>query len=123
MWDKALAAFPQSLIFGFGSQSREYMIDLIGKRHCHNLLLQVLFQTGIIGLLAFAGILFFVARAVSKSSYERCQSLFVILLFCFLVMYLTELSGIGIFIWMLTIMFHIQEIGSALEAEKGELAR
>ena len=120
MWDKALAHLSDKPILGFGSQTRDYMIDLIGKRHCHNLLLQILFQTGIIGLFVFASLLLNVSRVLSKSHFLRCKSIIVITIFCFLVMYLTELASIATFLWILVIAVHIEDIGSALERQKGD---
>ena len=119
MWDRALKLLPDKLFVGFGLQTRDAMIKLIGKRHCHNLLLQTLFQTGTVGFMVFAGILLNVSRAIKKSPYKRYNSLFAITIFCFLVMYLTELSSIGTFLWVLTIAFHIRKIGSELEQRRG----
>ena len=70
IWDKALILFNKSPVYGIGVLSTEGNRSyLSGAAHCHNYYLQILYQSGLIGMICFMAIMFLLIKP-KKNSYD-----------------------------------------------------
>ena len=66
IWDKALKAFLGSPVFGMGEITSSESKALIGATHAHNYYLDLLYKSGIFGLVIFIAILIMCGVALYK---------------------------------------------------------
>lgn len=91
IWDKALRAFMESPIFGVGEITSSESKALIGATHAHNYYLDLLYKSGIFGLVLFIAILVMCGLALYKTRKNGKIPFFVSgALFAFMIMLQNE---------------------------------
>lgn len=91
IWDKALKAFLGSPIFGMGEITSTESKALIGATHAHNYYLDLLYKSGVFGLLIFIAILIMCGLSLYKHRKEGKIPFFVSgALFAFMIMLQNE---------------------------------
>lgn len=67
IWQRALAHIQKSQWIGYGNENPEFTTAIIGINHTHNLILEILYRGGIIGLILFSFALFYCGRVSLRS--------------------------------------------------------
>lgn len=74
-WINSLNYFFHNKLFGVGYEDTLTSVMHIGKNHCHNIIIQILYSTGIIGIILFLFILFF---SEPPKSARKCNGIIVL---------------------------------------------
>ncbi|MBQ3215649.1 MAG: O-antigen ligase family protein, partial [Oscillospiraceae bacterium] len=87
-WGMAVDWIRQSPIFGYGYEWEALLISKFGGNntatHCHNLYLDLLYRTGIVGLGAFLVMLWRCARPLKRHKHDSLSILLSFTLFLYL---------------------------------------
>lgn len=114
LWDKMVSLLSKSPILGFGVYKNIDLIEYFGldyAGHAHNLLLQVLFQTGIVGCLLWVILILITINTLLKTSFNKIARSYGCALFSLLIMLSTDFYGYAIIFQMfLLINFCCREI-------------
>ncbi len=81
IWIKAIDLIKASPIFGYGVIDEGYIKIWGGTLAAHNTILEILLQSGIIGLLLWISIILAFRKDISKISNNKIKSIFIISLF------------------------------------------
>ena len=85
-WDAALRMFQEKPLFGWGVVDSELTRSrLEGFSHCHNHYLQILYQTGIAGMVCFLITLFLLFKPIKEMENKKIAFFFLNTLLCFLI--------------------------------------
>ena len=85
-WDAALRMFQEKPLFGWGVAGTELTrLRLEGFSHCHNHFLQILYQTGIAGMVCFLITLFLLFKPIREMENKKIAFILLDTLFCYLI--------------------------------------
>lgn len=124
LWERMVDSIQHAILLGYGMQDREFLVDKFQLPYAgkaHNLIIQILYQTGIIGLLLFSLIFFAVSYCLLKKTdgkIERCLKcvlLVISVMFCF-----DFYSYVWIFQMFLILTYCVKQSGSHLIAKKSK---
>ena len=96
LWDKVLNSISKSIFIGFGVQTEDSLIsyfELNYAGHSHNLALQVLFQTGILGSMFWLLIILCTAYNLWKNLNDKVARSYGCAFFSFLIMSIFDFYG------------------------------
>lgn len=114
LWDKMVSLLSESPILGFGVYRNTDLIEYFGldyAGHAHSLLLQILFQTGIVGGLLWVMLILITINDLLKTSFNQISRSYGCAFFSLLVMLSTDFYGYAmIFQMFLLINFSCQGI-------------
>lgn len=119
-WDIAIQKIKEHPFWGWGVSSKDVMMSVLnGFSHCHNHILQILYQSGIIGLVCFVIVLFVIKKPLMCVRNGKYGSIIVNTLFCFLMVGQVEaLTNMTTYFSVITIAYHIEKMEECLESEK-----
>lgn len=66
LWDIAIAYIKKSFVFGYGNEGLEAMMQKFGINHIHNIVLDITYQSGIIGMAIYTVLIAFSGRQLMK---------------------------------------------------------
>lgn len=97
IWDASLDAICQKIILGYGVQNTVFLRNLLKASHQHNYYLHILFQGGIIAFASFC-VIMNECRKHLNSNVDKNKSLMAVCLFCYMIAFIGEVYGDGIYI-------------------------
>lgn len=106
-WDIAFQLIAKKPVLGWGQQSGEVMRTelLNGLSHCHNEFLQILFQSGIIGLSIFLIAFYLLHQRMTHVQNRKLVFLFCCILLCFFLIFQVEAVNMTTF-WGFVVIFY-----------------
>ena len=106
-WDIAFKLIAEKPVLGWGQQSGEVMRTelLDGLSHCHNEFLQILFQSGIIGLFIFLIAFYLLHQRMAHVQNRKLVFLFCCILLCFFLIFQVEAVNMTMF-WGFLVIFY-----------------
>lgn len=111
IWANALKLFKMHPIMGYGLQSSSFFKQYyFGVAHTHNILLNYLVTTGIIGLLLYICIIFSVAGKIKKISNKQIKILFTFVLSAILFLSIGDTLDSGTFFMIYVCMYYYEEV-------------
>lgn len=96
LWDKILSSISNAILVGFGARTEDFLIsyfELDYAGHSHNLALQVVFQTGILGGMFWALIILYTAYNIWKNLGNKVVRSYGCAFFAFLIMSIFDFYG------------------------------
>ena len=96
LWDKILHSISDSIFMGFGVKTEEALISYFGLAyagHSHNLALQIIFQTGILGTIFGSLIVLYTAYNIWKNLDDKVARSYGCAFFSFLIMSIFDFYG------------------------------
>ena len=116
MWAKAVALIKEKPLLGYGLMDKEAVWRLIDQVNCHNLFLQVLFNTGLVGLAVYAAILALLIRPLMRTVKTFGGYMLAVGLFSFLlVLEVESLVWPLQFYTVVLLCYHAEKIVAAME--------
>ena len=82
IWAKSLKLIAESPLIGYGKEPELVVLRKIGQTHCHNIILELLYEGGIIGFVLF-GIMIYLFRPKQKDTFSAL--IFSAAVFCYLI--------------------------------------
>lgn len=120
IWRSALGVIKENILFGVGTgdaseeltnefMRRGYVNGFYGNLNAHNQFLEILLENGLIGLILFSGIFFYMSY-ISISQMNLLLGLFVIMIIIFFLFetVLNRLSGITFFPFLTFLLIHVK---------------
>lgn len=101
MWEVALFLISKNPIWGYGSGSSEYMLDITYGSHPHNFILYILLQGGVIALTLFIIAIWKTSKTVHGMKNFPIQGIILGSISAFLIMGITESMTAAPFIYTL----------------------
>lgn len=62
IWDRALVYIKRSPFIGYGQEEAAVLIEKMGINHVHNIILEILYKSGVIGLTFYTGIVCLIGK-------------------------------------------------------------
>lgn len=121
IWDKAIEYIKLKPILGYGIESQVIRLEkykVIGGVHAHDIILEILYQSGIIGLNIYSYIIYLVSNILYKIKDNKIESIISIAIFIVYIMMIAEVYNFSIIIILLLIGYNIEKIINI--GEKGE---
>lgn len=119
-WDIVLKLFREKPLLGWGVVDTELTrARLLGLSHCHNHFLQVLYQSGLLGMVFFLIQILMLDRPMKKVRNKKYSAFFLITIFCELM--IGQVNGItdaASLFAIITMAYHAPQIESALGSDK-----
>lgn len=113
LWDRIFSAIQQKPYLGYGILSREQMIFMTGNSHCHSLFLQVLFQSGYIGIISYLIILFSIIKPLWNYKNTYAGYVLSTCIFAYLINFLVETQSYHLpFYGILVMAYHIKIVNN-----------
>ena len=119
LWDKAIIGFLKKPVFGHGVDPAAHTLYYGGAQAAHNFVLDLLFQTGVVGFALFSTIIIEYLRSRERNLPQQVKSLNSALnamLFSFLIMMLFEsystYSGFALVCSLFVVSTHIVDIST-----------
>lgn len=85
-WDMAKELIAEKPLLGWGVAETELTRSRLGGfSHCHNQILQILYQSGVVGIISFLGILIALHKPLSKAANKKYVFLYLNTLLCFFI--------------------------------------
>ena len=107
IWDKMIPLWEKAKWTGYGVQNKTELIEWIQSSaagHAHNLLLQILFQSGLIGTGIWAVIVGIIIYNISRTSYDKTARVYGCAFFALLVMSSMDFYGYAVILIFLTLI-------------------
>lgn len=125
IWDNALYWFEKHPIFGNGIQTIEVVYRAIGAPHAHNYILQILYQSGIMGLVCFAVILFLLFKPLRHAKGKEYGYILSAALFIYLVLFQVEVYiSVMMGFWGSVVMaYNIKPLTEGLSRQNDSVSR
>lgn len=115
IWDSALGFIAQKPLLGYGLLPRAAIMDMLTVTHCHNFILQVLFQTGAVGLAVYLAAFGLLIRPLMRCKEHYVGYFLAAAIFGLLVDFLAEVPIYPLpFIALLVLAGHGEKLVSAL---------
>ena len=114
LWDAGLAAFRQKPLTGYGVVTGEISNELIGQIHCHNYYLQILFESGITGMVLFIIILLLLVRPMLRCGNTVSACIMGRAMLTFLLISQFDIYSHMMFFAMIVMAYHIEKIAGDL---------
>lgn len=119
IWDNALAAIAQKPLLGYGLLPRATIMDMLTVTHCHNFILQVLFQAGAVGLAVYLAIFGLVAWPLMRRREHYVGYFLSAAIFALLVDFLAEVPIYPLpFTSLLVLSWHAEKLVAALKPQE-----
>lgn len=119
LWDMAIQAIREHPLLGHGKWTNAMMWGLIGNVHCHNVILQVLFETGVVGLAAYLGILGCVAWKLMPRRNQTVGYMLAATIGALLLDFMAEVPIYPMpFYAILFLSWHVDEVTGVLESDR-----
>lgn len=118
-WDKAMTQFWEYPLFGHGYQQFRMFRGYVTT---HNQIIEILFKTGVVGLLLFAAILTVTACRLFKNREGLCSKYLSILFASYLILFLLEQYAFANFFYLFVLAFSAEllDLVSEQAARKGQ---
>lgn len=117
IWNTAIELIKCNPILGYGNMSEIQRIIIFNNQnavHCHNLLLDIIFQVGILGITVFIYIINIVRKQIKKYNSKVAKFLSWSIL-VYAIILITEVYSLEKILWVFLIMYNIKLIQSAKE--------
>lgn len=112
IWDSAIKFVKSHFILGYGNELemfRTAKFHTIEATHCHNMILEILYQGGIFLLGLFIYLLSILEKEIKKYENTRIGKFFAWCIFIYLTVWLTEVHQFETFLWVFSIFFNINK--------------
>lgn len=121
VWDKTIAFIKMHPFLGGGINTLEVDARIINAPHAHNYFLQILYQSGILGMTFFVVIVVLMVKHMQHAKDRKYSFIISSTLFSFLVLLLAESYGrnMAFFFGIITMAYHINKLTAGL-SEAGE---
>ncbi len=113
IWDTALKYIKESFIFGYGFETsaiRVIKFNYLQAVTCHNQLLDLLYQGGIVGVTLLSGALIELNRNIKNIKISRIKILSLVALSTYFIMMLSEYYSFNNYIFIFAIILNISSI-------------
>lgn len=115
IWDRTLKVFMRHPFAGVGRHTRVETYMVIGAPHPHNLILRILYESGIVGMISFLAIVLLGGKSLRATFRNKDCFVSSLTLFCFLLLFLVEsFDDLSSFFAMLTMAYHINLLTEGL---------
>ena len=116
-WDIAIHMFIQRPLLGWGYVDTDITrLRLNGFSHCHNHFLQILYQSGIVGMISFLRILILLNGSLANANNRKYKFIILDTLLCFFIVGQIEaITTMTMLFGIITIAYHIEEIEKQLD--------
>lgn len=121
IWSRMIPLFSGHWLMGFGLQDTQALIEAVDfyhAHHAHNLVLQVLWQGGCIGVLLLIGILVITFHSLWKASDHKTARCYCCAIFALLIMSIFEFYEYRAIFSMLVIFYGCCAYTNSLKDEK-----
>lgn len=119
-WDIVLEMFRYKPLLGWGVVDTELTrTRLAGLSHCHNHFLQILYESGLFGMVFFLAAILILDRPLKKVRNRKYSAFFLITILCFFMVGQVEaITNMTSLFAIVTMAYHAPQIESALESDK-----
>lgn len=114
IWQSVFEELPKSIYYGFGINS-EVRAGIVTDFAAHNMILQILLDSGIIGLFLFISCLFYVGNKKSRFKSYYGTNLLLVSVFGILIGGLAESYRINYLFLLLTLIYNVKYITKSFE--------
>ena len=90
IWDKAISLIKDNMVLGLGFSDMELRIKAIGIYHAHSAYLNVLLESGIIGLIFYNSIFIECGSCINKSKNKDIKNILSFLFFTLFILSINE---------------------------------
>lgn len=119
IWNKGFEAFLKKPILGCGVlDTSSIRLLLGGASHCHNMFLNILFESGLLGMFCFVGILFMMFKPLKQVHDSQYGYLIYIAFLCYFVIFQAEVYNLMFFFSVCTISYNLPMVISQLESKR-----
>ena len=111
IWDTAINLIKRKFLIGYGCQTQEmrtYMFNNYEAVHAHNMILDLLYQGGIVLFTLFSALLINIENKVRKFENTQLGCFFAWSLLIYLIVWLTEVYAFEKFLWIFLIFYNIE---------------
>lgn len=116
IWDRAFAWAAQRPVFGYGVTTSAVQEVMVGNVFCHNVIVQVIMDSGYVGLAVYCAILFTVARPLMKRREHPVGYTLAAAMFAFLLVLMAESITFPVHFYGICVMaYHTEDIIAAFE--------
>ncbi len=113
LWNTSLEFIKDKPLLGYGNENQDNRVVKFGKLsyiHCHNMILEILYQGGIILLIVFIIFLYNVIKKISITQNNDLKSLGLWTLIVYSIALFTEVYSFEVLLWMLLVLSNINRI-------------
>lgn len=119
IWDAALKIVKENLICGCGVLgTSDVRMRLNGASHAHNYFLQILFETGFLGLFCFIINMFILSKSIKETSDTPYGFLMIGALLCYFLMFQAEAYDTTLFWGVCELAYCLPFIVASFDSEK-----
>lgn len=90
IWDRAFEYIKRAPLIGYGQEPTAVLLNKFGISHVHNIILEILYKSGIIGLALYSGIIGLTGRKLMQERGNKINDLAAFALFLFLVISMVD---------------------------------
>jgi len=122
IWDTALKYIKESFIFGYGFETsaiRVIKFNYLQAVTCHNQLLDLLYQGGIIGVTLLSGALIELNKSIKNIKTSRIKILSLVALSTYFIMMLSEYYSFNNYIFIFAIILNLSSITEERSEKNG----
>ena len=123
LWERAIVMIKNAPLFGYGVQEKGYLNVWGGYFSSHNVILEIMLQSGIIGLFSWLIMLIVGVSNIKKIKSRHLKRLFVISIFIILCTLLMESVTQSIYLWLLLTLINLVEHDSELGESSGRISK
>ncbi len=118
-WDIALELFREKPLLGWGVVDTDLTrARLDGLSHCHNHFLQILYESGLLGMVFFLAAVLILDRPLKKVKNRKYSAYFLITILCFLIVGQVEaITNMTSLFAIMTMAYHAPQIERALASD------
>lgn len=112
IWNRALQLIKEKLLLGWGCVTSitwynpQYHVYTVAS-HCHNYILQILFQTGIVGMIIFFALLLSTIINLYKCKNNKIINIMSLILFGYFIMMITESFSFILLFYILIFLYNL----------------
>ena len=119
IWNKGFEAFLKNPILGCGVlDTSSIRLLLGGASHCHNMFLNILFESGLLGMFCFVVILFMIFKPLKQAHDNQYRFLIYIAFLCYFVIFQAEAYNLMFFFSICTISYNLPIVISQMENKR-----
>lgn len=104
IWDRSIDAISSNPIFGVGTGDDFYLFSVLGTNHSHNMFLEIMFRSGLIGFVLFLVLLYLIGRKVVAARYEPTTQILVASFLCLLVLCVFDFYYFNPLFWLVPVL-------------------
>lgn len=123
IWSNMIDLLPGHCIAGYGKQDTSELVNMLNfyhAQHAHNLVLQVIWQGGCIGIILFGIIMMITIYTFLKTSDNKVVRCYGCALFALSIMSIAEFYGYRVIFSMIVIFSGCCNIINSLKSKKGD---